>query len=217
MRTSGHLVEDVDPVVAAVDARGGSLLEVEMGKDQLAVLRGAPEPRSPRPTNTPIATVSDEWSPAPHPLSILALASSIRLDDARQEHERVVLVQVGIMAGREAARVLDRWLSQSLAEYRGSRSRWDLEATTAELRVKLDQFEEILRDNAERLMALIPGLVSGIPGVVSLSASRPRRRRALDEVAAVSGLADAIEPQTASRATRAESSQPSSDIRGSGG
>ena len=165
-----------------------------MNKEQLGVSRGRPGSRNPRRTETrPPTRLGDESLPA-HPLSILALASSIRLDDPRQEHERVVMLEVAIVAGREAGRAFDRWLSQALAEYRGSRTTWDLEATTAELRLELDQFDEILRDTADRLMALIPGLINGVPGLVSMSESRPRRRPVLDEVAAASGLLKAIEP-----------------------
>ena len=144
--------------------------------------------------DTPPAARLDDESLRPHPLAILALASSIRLDDPRQEHERVVMLEIAIIAGREAGRALDRWLSQSLAEYRGSRTAWDLEATTAELRLKLDQFDEIVRDTADRLIALIPGLVNRMSGFVS-SAARPRRRPGLDEVAAASSLLEAIEPR----------------------
>ena len=162
-----------------------------MGKDQLAVFRGHPGPRDPRQTDTPSSTSWADES-RPHPLAILALASSIRLDDPREEHERAVMLEIAIMAGRDAARALDRWLSQSLAEYRGSRSTWDLEATTAELRVKLDQFDEILRDTARRLIALIPGLIGGAPGIVSRSTSGLRRSR-MDEVTAMSRLLHAIE------------------------
>ena len=103
----------------------------------------------------------------------------------------MVMLEVAIMAGREAARTLDRWLSQSLAEYRGSRTAWDLTATTADLRLELDQFEKLLRETADRLSALIPGLVDAMPGSAPSSASS--RRRVLDEVAAVSGLLHAIE------------------------
>ena len=169
-----------------------------MGKDQLAVFRGRPGPPSPRPTDTPTSTRSNDETRARNPLSILALASSIRLDDPKQEHERVVMLEVAIMAGREAARALDRWLSQSLAEYRGSRTAWDLKATTAELRLKLNQFDEILGDTADRLVALIPGLMNGVPGFVSWSAARPGRRRDLDDIVAVSGLLNAIEPRITS-------------------
>ena len=165
-----------------------------MGKEQLAAVRGRPGPRGPRPATTPTSTRLDDDSLPPHPLSILALASGIRLDDPRQEHERVVMLEVAIIAGREAARALDRWLSQSLAEYRGSRTAWDLKATTAELRLELDQFDTILRETADRLAVLIPGLVDAVPGFVLFSGPRPSRRRVLDEVAAVSSLLHAIEP-----------------------
>lgn len=164
-----------------------------MGKDQFAVFRGRPGERNPLPTNTPAPTRLDDESPPRHPLSILALAASIRLDDPRQEHERVVMLEVAIMAGREAARALDRWLSQSLAEYRGSRTTWDLAATTADLRLELDQFEKILRETTDRLTALVPGLLDVMPEFAPSSASRSSRRRVLDEVAAVSGLLHAIE------------------------
>ena len=166
-----------------------------MSKDQLADSDGRSESRDSHPTDTPPPTtrLDDESLPL-HPLSILALASSIRLDDPRQEHERVVMLEVAIMAGREAARTLDRWLSQSLAEYRGSRTAWDLKATTAELRLQFARFDEILSDTADRLRALVPGLVNGTP-CASTSESRPRRRRFLDEVAAMSGLLTALEPR----------------------
>ena len=172
-----------------------------MGTDQLAVFRGRPGPRNARPTNTPTSTRLDDESLPRHPLSILALAASIRLEDPRGEHERVVMLEVAIIAGREAARTLDRWLSQSLAEYRGSRTTWDLTATTAELRVELDQFEKILRDTADRLIALIPGLMDAMAGSALPSASRSNRRRVLDEVAAVSSLLRAIEPRVSTATT----------------
>ena len=111
-----------------------------MSTDQLAVSRRGPGSRNSNPTDTPVATRLADKSLPPHPLSIVALAASIRLDDPRQEHERVVMLEIAIIAGREAARTLDRWLSQSLAEYRGSRSAWDLEATTEELRVESHVF-----------------------------------------------------------------------------
>jgi len=164
-----------------------------MGKDQLAVFRGRPGARNPRPTDTPPSTRLDDESLPPHPLSTLAIAASIRLDDPRDERERVVILEVAIMAGRDAARALDRWLSQSIAEYRGSRTAWDLEATSAELHIKLDQFDQILRDTADRLNGLVPGLEKGMPGLVPVSAPHPNRRRVLEEVAAVSRLLNAIE------------------------
>jgi hypothetical protein len=179
-----------------------------MGKDQLAVLGGLglQHPGAPRRS-----TPADE-AVAHHPLSILARATSVRLDDPLREHERVVMVEVVNVAGREAARALDRWLSQSLSECRGSRSAWDLEATTAELRIKLDQFEVVLSETAERLMALVPGLIDEMPGVVSLSASASKRREGLNEVAVASRLLNAIESRPRRKQEQPEST-PASNRR----
>jgi hypothetical protein len=180
-----------------------------VGKDQLAVLGGLglQHPRAPR---TSASLPADQAVPH-HPLSTLALATSVRLDDPLQEHERVVMVEVAIVAGREAARALDRWLSQSLTECRGSRSAWDLEATTTELRFKLDQFDVILRETADRLIRLIPGLVDEMPGLVSLSASTAKRRRNLNEVAAASKLLNAIEARSKSEQGPASADQELED------
>jgi hypothetical protein len=112
------------------------------------------------------------------------------------------MLEVAIIAGREAARAFDRWLSQALAEYRGSRTAWDLEATTTELRRELDQFEEVLRETADRLTVLIPGLMDAMPELAPFSASKLGRRRVLDEVAAVSGLLDVIDPRIVSATMR---------------
>ena len=172
-----------------------------MSTDQLTVSRRGPGSRNSNPTDTPVATRLADKSLPPHPLSIVALAASIRLDDPRQEHERVVMLEIAIIAGREAARTLDRWLSQSLAEYRGSRSAWDLEATTEELRVEFARFDEILGKTADRLLALIPGLADGMAGLASAAESGPGRRQLLHEVAAMSGLLTAIAPRIRSATT----------------
>ena len=166
-----------------------------MSKDQLALSRGGMATRSARSTSAPPSNVDCDEPTDLHPLSILAMASSIRLDDPRLEHERVVMLEVAIVAGREASRALDRWLSQSLAEYRGSRSAWDLEATTAELRGTLDRYDRTLRETAERLVGLIPDLSEKVPGFAPSIVPKRGRRRLLDEIAAASGLLAAIEPQ----------------------
>ena len=165
-----------------------------MSKDQLALSRGGIAARSARPTSVPSNGAGEEPTNL-HPLSILAMASSIRLDDPRLEHERVVMLGVAIVAGREASKALDRWLSQSMAEYRGSRSAWDLEATTAELRSTLDRYDQTLRETAERLIGLIPDLAEKVPGLSPAIVPKRGRRRVLDEIAAASGLLAAIEPQ----------------------
>jgi len=160
-----------------------------MGKDQLAISRGRTGPHSSRSTDTPPSTPRDDELLPRHPLSVLALAAGVRLDDPRQEHERVVMLEVAIIAGREAARTFNRWLSQALAEYRGSRTAWDLEATTTELRLELDRFDAIMRETADRLTALIPSLRDAMPGYAPFSPARSSRRQwVLDEVAAASLL-----------------------------
>jgi hypothetical protein len=99
------------------------------------------------------------------------------------------MLEVAIIAGREAARTFNRWLSQALAEYRGSRTAWDLEATTAELRLELERFDVIMRETADRLTALIPSLMDAMPGCAPFSPARSNRRQwVLDEVAAASLL-----------------------------
>jgi len=91
----------------------------------------------------------------PHPLDILAGSMSLRLEDARLEQERVVLLSVAIEAARDAARALDTWLVQSLAEHRGSRSAWDLPITTNQLRVALGRFDATVGEMAVRMQTLM--------------------------------------------------------------
>jgi hypothetical protein len=175
-----------------------------MQTDQLAV-RGQAGPRAAQPTHTPTPTPIEAVSlPPANPLSILAHAASVRLDDPRDEQERVVAIEVAIIAGRAAAHTLDRWLTQSLAEYRGSQSAWDLEATTAQLRLELDQFNAVLRDMSGRLTALIPGLMNGNSGSASVSASEPERQRARAEVSPASRLREAIESRLTAGPSRAD-------------
>jgi hypothetical protein len=175
-----------------------------MNTDQLA-LREQAAPRGAKPTHAPTPTPIDGVSvPPANPLSILAHAASVRLDDPRDEHERVVAIEVAIIAGRAAAHTLDRWLTQSLAEYRGSQSAWDLDATTVQLRLELDQFDSVLRDMSGRLTVLIPGLVNGKSGPASVSASEPKRQRARAEVSAASRLREAIESRLTAGPSRGD-------------
>jgi hypothetical protein len=169
-----------------------------MSRDAFTVSRGGTGPRAARATPS-LSRRTDDQPSRVHPLSVLAIASSTRLDDPRRERERLVLVEVAILAAREMASALERWLSETLAEYRGSHSAWDLEATTAELHVKLDRYEQTFRETADRLVALIPGLVDGIPGL-SPAADLNHRGRLLDEIAATSGLLTVIEPRASSQA-----------------
>jgi hypothetical protein len=165
-----------------------------MGKEQqLSVHRGRVGARRGRLAETTTTNCAAEESIRPHPLSILALASSIRLDDPKLEQERVVMLEVAIVAGRDAAHALDRWLSQSLTEYRGSRSAWDLKATTVEMRMKLRRFEETVRDSADRLVVLAPQLLEAVPGYVPSAQLMSGRRRILDEVAVAASLLASID------------------------
>jgi hypothetical protein len=129
-----------------------------------------------------------EDQPSVHPLTVLRVASSLRLEDPRREHERVVMIEVAIVAGREAARTLDRWLSQSLAEYRGSRTSWDLEATTAELRLKLARFDHTLHTTAKRLLTLVPELSDEAAALDDVTDAVGDDHLFLGEIAAASGL-----------------------------
>ena len=156
-----------------------------MSRDQLPVARGERHPCGTHAMNGSRNHVSGDRFAA-HPLSVLAVASSVRLDDPRREHERVVMIEVAIAAGRDAARALDRWLSQSLAEYRGSRTSWDLEATTTELRLKLARYDHTLDTTAKRLVELIPELADQAPGPVP--AAERDDQQLLGAVAAASGL-----------------------------
>jgi hypothetical protein len=102
----------------------------------------------------------------PHPLDILAGSMSLRLEDARLEQERVVLLSVAIEAARDAARALDTWLVQSLAEHRGSRSAWDLPITTSQLRSALGRFDATVGEMAVRMQTLMGRADGGAPGPV---------------------------------------------------
>ena len=136
-----------------------------MPREQLSVMRGG-SPVARRATRTAAVASAAESNDASalHPLAVIALASSLRLDDPRSEDERIALLGTAIDAGREAARALDTWVTQSMAEYRGSRSAWDLQSTSARLRAALSRYDATMRETCERLRVLIPGLAGGTPG-----------------------------------------------------
>jgi hypothetical protein len=157
-----------------------------MSRGQLAVTRGENESHGAQAMAGAPNQAHDD-RPV-HPLTVLRMASSLRLEDPRREHERVVMIEVAIVAGREAARTLDRWLSQSLAEYRGSRTSWDLEATTAELRLKLARFDHTLHTTAKRLLALVPELSDEVTALDDVTDAVGDDHLFLGEIAAASGL-----------------------------
>ena len=111
MTPTTHSPDDVDPTTVSIDERNDLLRqEDEMGEDQLAVLGGL---GLERPSVPRLSTPVDEAVPH-HPLSILAFATSVRLDDPLREHERVVMVEVVNVAGREAAQFCVRPRNGSL-------------------------------------------------------------------------------------------------------
>jgi len=122
-----------------------------MGKERLADIRRQ---------DTAIPGAESKPDPRPPPdldlLSLVASVATARLDEPALELERVGLIRIVIAAGREASRGFDVWLSQTLSEYRGSHSVWDLDATTEHFRHTLAEFDQTLRDNADRLRQLAP-------------------------------------------------------------
>lgn len=139
-----------------------------------AMVRG----RELRPADPHPVSPSDDL--APHSLSILADASEARLVDPRRELERTVLIAAVLHAGREAERAMHAWLSQTLSEYRGSHSAWDLRATSEQLRLALARFEAVVDDTALRLGRIVPGPSDE---VVPVRLTEPHRaaRRLLEE------------------------------------
>jgi hypothetical protein len=132
-----------------------------MSNEQLAVVCGGftVARTGPRASANAPAEGGDDVTP-PDSLAVLAEAASLRLDDPRAEQERIVLVSAALVAGREVARALDAWLLQSLTEYRGSPSAWDLETTSAHLRIALARYEQTLEETSEWLSRLIPTLAT---------------------------------------------------------
>ena len=109
-----------------------------------------PEPLDTRPTSDATDRLATQA------LDVLAAAAEARFDDPRTELERTVLLAVMLDAGRELERTLNAWLRQTLSEYRGSRSAWDLRATSVELRLALARFEATVASTASQLYRLVP-------------------------------------------------------------
>lgn len=134
-----------------------------------------PERFDTRPTSdatNPLATKS---------LAVLAVAAEVRFDDPRIELERTVLLAVVLDAGRELERALNAWLRQTLSEYRGSRSAWDLRGTSAELRLAFARFEATVESAAAQLYRIVPDAADKPTIDQEMSASAATARRALRE------------------------------------
>jgi hypothetical protein len=119
-------------------------------------------------------------------LAVLAAAAEARFDDPRIELERTVLLAVMLDAGRELERTLNAWLRQTLSEYRGSRSAWDLRGTSAELRLALARFEATVESTAAQLYRLVadaadkPAIDQEMPARAA-TARRALRERSVDD------------------------------------
>ena len=176
-----------------------------MGKQQLTVSRskGDHEVRL-RTSAEPLAAECADRGDDLGPLSVLAASSSVRLDDPRLEQERVVLIGAVIAAGRDATRMLDTWLVQSLTEYRGSHSAWNLEATTTELYRALNRFDGVLREMAARLQALMSCADAASSGLGPVAVAR-KPARVVHELAVASRILAMLPHQSEqASASRAE-------------
>jgi hypothetical protein len=86
-------------------------------------------------------------------LSLLATAASSRAADPEREQRRIELLAAALSAAREASEAMHVWVAQLLSEYRGSRTAWDLQATSERLENTLCYFDATVRDTAALLRA----------------------------------------------------------------
>lgn len=91
-------------------------------------------------------------------LAVVAIAASARIDDGDGERERLIQVETVLSAARAASAALQLWAAQVLSEYRGSRTTWDVLATTELLGNTLAQLYVSARDASERLSPLLPDI-----------------------------------------------------------
>jgi hypothetical protein len=89
-------------------------------------------------------------------LAIVGRAASARFPDCVLEEQRILLVENALSAARAASAALHVWAGQCLSEYRGSRTTWDLHATTELLAATLAQFQAQACDAAARVVELLP-------------------------------------------------------------
>ena len=163
-----------------------------MSTERLTISRRGSAARSARLVAAPVEDARKPAASEIDALAVLAVATSARLDDPRLEHERVVLVGIAIEAGRDAARVLSTWLQQSLAEHRGSRSKWDLEESTGMLRLTLARYHETLVDTAERLACFVPSVRARFPSLAAAAEEARPRRHVLQELEIASRMLAAL-------------------------
>jgi hypothetical protein len=108
-------------------------------------------------------------------LNLLGFVAAQRFSDPSDEDERVALISAALDAGRTASRAMQMWVSHSLTEYRGSHSRWDVAATTADLSRALDVFVCAVGNAATRLRHSSAVRLAGASGrVVSTTEATTR-------------------------------------------
>jgi hypothetical protein len=92
-------------------------------------------------------------------LAIIAIASELRLGDPQLEAKRLHLLRTVLDRGQDASEWIQAWVHQLRSEYRGSLSAWDLEKTSAQLRLALERFDATLDEVATQLHALVPDTI----------------------------------------------------------
>jgi hypothetical protein len=91
---------------------------------------------------------------------VLSVAASSRLPDEQQEQERLQLLESALSSARAAAAALHMWAAQCLSEYRGSRTTWNVHATSELLGNTLRQFETTACWTAARLSVVVPNVLA---------------------------------------------------------
>ena len=99
-------------------------------------------------------------APFDYGLRIVAIAASSRVANAELERERLAHVENVLSVARAANAALHMWVTQCLSEYRGSRTAWDLPATSELLGEALAQFEASVHESATRLSEVMPEIVA---------------------------------------------------------
>jgi hypothetical protein len=129
-----------------------------MTRPELALVRGGAAEEGPNASQTGAPDASSPEMEVGRALSTLAAASSQRMEHRELEAVRLALLNNVLITGRDACAALQAWLSQCLSEYRGSRTAWDLQDTTAHLRIALARFHATALDSSQLLRSIMPGL-----------------------------------------------------------
>jgi hypothetical protein len=114
-----------------------------------------------------IPTAPEDWfgccargSALEDALIVLSVAASSRLPVEQQEQERMKLLESALSSARAAAAALQMWAAQCLSEYRGSRTTWNVHATSELLGNALREFETTACWTAARLSVVVPNVMA---------------------------------------------------------